>query len=119
MQPWGTSAVQAPLAMPKNATTGRRYSGGERAQSLGRDGPGTTVVFADHFMPAAERRRAQERDDDPRSVPFLKRFTVFNTDQCDGLPEDVATMAPSPPQALNPTHENRPAPIEGSGGNLE
>ena len=27
VQPWGTSAVQAPLAMPKNAATGRRYSG--------------------------------------------------------------------------------------------
>ena len=27
VQPWGTSAVQAPLAMPRNGTTGRRYSG--------------------------------------------------------------------------------------------
>lgn len=27
VQPWGTSAVQAPLALPRNATTGRRYSG--------------------------------------------------------------------------------------------
>ena len=27
VQPWGTSAVQAPLAMPRNASTGRRYSG--------------------------------------------------------------------------------------------
>jgi antirestriction protein ArdC len=27
VQPWGTSAVQAPLAMPKNAATQRRYSG--------------------------------------------------------------------------------------------
>jgi hypothetical protein len=27
VQPWGTSAVQAPLAMPKNAATERRYSG--------------------------------------------------------------------------------------------
>ena len=25
-QPWGTAAAKAPLAMPKNATTGRRYS---------------------------------------------------------------------------------------------
>jgi hypothetical protein len=27
VQPWGTAAAKAPLAMPKNATTQRRYSG--------------------------------------------------------------------------------------------
>jgi antirestriction protein ArdC len=27
VQPWGTAAAKAPLAMPKNATTGRQYSG--------------------------------------------------------------------------------------------
>lgn len=27
VQPWGTAAVQAPLAMPRNASTGRQYSG--------------------------------------------------------------------------------------------
>ena len=27
VQPWGTAAANAPLAMPKNATTQRRYSG--------------------------------------------------------------------------------------------
>ena len=27
VQPWGTSAVKAPLDMPKNAATRRRYSG--------------------------------------------------------------------------------------------
>ena len=27
VQPWGTAAAKAPLAMPKNASTGRRYSG--------------------------------------------------------------------------------------------
>jgi antirestriction protein ArdC len=26
VQPWGTSAARASLAMPKNAATGRRYS---------------------------------------------------------------------------------------------
>jgi N-terminal domain of anti-restriction factor ArdC len=76
VQPWGTSAVQAPLAMPKNAATERRYSGinvlilwgavfqhgfpGQswltfrQALSLGgnvRKGErGTTVVFADRFI---------------------------------------------------------------------
>jgi hypothetical protein len=27
VQPWGTAAAKAPLALPKNASTGRRYSG--------------------------------------------------------------------------------------------
>ena len=27
VQPWGTAAAQAPLAMPRNASTGRQYSG--------------------------------------------------------------------------------------------
>ena len=27
VQPWGSSAVAAPLAMPRNAATGRGYSG--------------------------------------------------------------------------------------------
>lgn len=26
VQPWGTAAAKAPLAMPKNAATGRNYS---------------------------------------------------------------------------------------------
>jgi antirestriction protein ArdC len=27
VQPWGTAAAKAPLAMPRNAATGRQYSG--------------------------------------------------------------------------------------------
>ena len=27
VQPWGTAAAQAPRAMPRNASTGRQYSG--------------------------------------------------------------------------------------------
>ena len=27
VQPWGTAAAKAPLAMPKNASTSRQYSG--------------------------------------------------------------------------------------------
>ena len=126
VQPWGTSAVQAPLAMPWNATTGRRYFGvnililwgavvqqgcsGQgwltfrQALSLGgnvRKGEcGTTVVFAHRFTPDAERDQARAQGDAPRAIPFLKRFTVFNTDQCDGLPDEVATLAPPPPEGM-------------------
>ena len=120
VQPWGTSGVQAPLAMPKNATTQRRYSGinvlilwgavvqhgfpGQSwltfRQALGMGGNvrkgerGTTVVFADRFIPDQERARAREQGDEPNAIPFLKRFTVFNAAQCDGLPDDLAVIPP-------------------------
>src|SRR6202043_3764884 len=106
VQPWGSSGVNAALGLPKNAATGRQYSGinililwgaviehGFPAQSwltfrqalaLGgnvRKGEhGTTVVYADRFVPDDEKRRAIETGDDARTIPFLKRFTVFNTD---------------------------------------
>src|SRR5437588_362517 len=113
VQPWGTAAAKAPLAMPKNASTARQYSGvnililwgavieygfaGQswltfrQALSLGghiRKGErGTTVVYADRFVPKDEKRRAAEVDEEAQAIPFLKRFTVFNTDQCDDLPD--------------------------------
>lgn len=122
VQPWGTEAAKAPLSMPRNAASARPYSGinvlilwgaviergfaGQswltfrQALALGghvRKGErGTTVVYADRFVPAGERRRARETGEVAQAVPFLKRFTVFNTDQCDGLSADVATTAPMP-----------------------
>ena len=61
---------------------------------------GTTVVYADRFTPEDERQRAEEAGETPSVIAFLKRFTVFNIDQCDGLPETVATAAPPPPPGL-------------------
>jgi antirestriction protein ArdC len=40
-------------------------------------------------VPAEEKRRARETGEEAQAIPFLKRFTVFNTDQCDGLPADM------------------------------
>ena len=60
---------------------------------------GTTVVFADRFIPYRERTRADETGDEPEAIPFLKRFTIFNTDQCEGLPADIA-----PPPAPSDKH---------------
>lgn len=124
VQPWDSSAAKAPLSMPQNASTGRDYSGinvlilwgavveqGYAAQrwltfrqalSLGgnvRQGEhGTTVVYADRFVPGEKRNRAKETDDDAKSVPFLKRFTVFNIEQCEGLPDPVP-VSPVPTDA--------------------
>ena len=102
VQPWGTAAAKASLAMPKNASTDRTYSGinvlllwgstieqgftGQtwltfrQALSLGghvRKGErGTTVVYADRFVPKDAKRRAAETGDEAQAIPFLKRFTV-------------------------------------------
>jgi len=126
VQPWGTAAAKAPLAMPKNAATSRQYSGvnvlilwgavieqgltGQswltfrQALSLGghvRKGErGTTVVYADRFIPDDEKKRAAESGEEAQAIPFLKRFTVFNTDQCEGLPDEIATVAPPPPPGM-------------------
>ena len=88
VQPWGTAAAKAPLAVPKNAVTGRSYSGinvlilsgaviehgfpGQswltfrQALSLGgavRKGErGVTVVYADRFTTDDEKKRARYGD---------------------------------------------------------
>ena len=132
VQPWATNAAKAPLAIPKNASTDRQYSGinililwgaaiergftGQswltfrQALSLGgrvRKGErGTTVVYADRFVPKDEKRRAREDGEEAQAIPFLKRFTVFNTDQCEKLPANIATAAPPPqPGMIEPTVE--------------
>jgi len=126
VQPWGTAAAKGPLALPKSAASGRQYSGinilvlwgaatehgftsqswltFRQALSLGghvRKGErGTTVVYADRFVPACEERRAHETGEEAQAIPFLKQFTVFNCDQCGGLPPEIATTAPPPPPSL-------------------
>jgi antirestriction protein ArdC len=142
VQPWGSTGVSASLAMPKNAATERGYSGinililwgavvqhGFPSQSwltfrqaLGLGGNvrkgerGTTVVYADRFIPDDERRRARETGDDAVAIPFLKRFTVFNVAQCEGLPDDLIVVPPPVPEGLIiPEVE---ALIRGSGADL-
>jgi antirestriction protein ArdC len=124
VQPWLGSAagVATPLGLPKNAATGRPYSGinililwlactergftGQnwltfrQALKLGahvhKGERGTTVVYADRFISYRERTRAAETGDEPDAIPFLKRFTVFNADQCEDLPAGIAP----PPEPL-------------------
>ncbi len=126
VQPWGTPATTAPLGLPRNAVTGRSYSGinililwgavvargfsGQnwltfrQARTLGgtvRKGEhGTSVVYADRFVPERERRRVREEGGEAQAIPFLKRFTVFNGDQCDGLPDGIAVAPPPIPEGL-------------------
>lgn len=129
VQPWSAEHLSAPLGLPKNTATGHAYSGinililwdaavehirstqrwltFRQAQALGgsvRKGEkGVTVCYADRFTPKAEIERAAEAGEDPQQVAFLKRYTIFNVDQCDGLPQELtARPAPLPEREIIP-----------------
>lgn len=135
VQPWGAPSGQGTAAtpgLPRNAVTGRHYSGvnvlilwgalfehGHASQGWltfrqARDAGGcvrkgergVTVVYADRFTPEAEKTRARESGEDARSVPFLKRFTVFNLAQCEGLRPGLAPdPKPLPEREIVPVAE--------------
>jgi antirestriction protein ArdC len=132
VQPWDAAACGTAIGLPRNAVTARPYSGvnililwGEmfaraypsqswltfrQAHAAGgsvRKGEtGVTVVYADRFTPEAERERTRETGEDARSIPFLKRFTLFNVAQCDGLREGLAgDHVPLPAREMVPDAE--------------
>tara|TARA_R110002124_G_scaffold267777_2_gene435123 strand:+ start:126 stop:1007 length:882 start_codon:yes stop_codon:yes gene_type:complete len=122
VQPWGKAGTASPLDLPNNAATGRRYSGinvlilwgavieggyatqswltFRQAKALGatvRKGErGTTVVYASRFIPGQDSRRHAAAAETSRGIPFLKRFTVFNAEQCEGMPEGTGVPTSSP-----------------------
>jgi antirestriction protein ArdC len=115
VQPWTSTRQLCPLGLPVNGLTRRSYSGinilllwsalEERGfaspywvtfkQCIAMGGSvrkgehGTHVYFADKFVPQKEKARAVETGDEPNSIAFLKRYTVFNAEQCDGLPKGL------------------------------
>ena len=123
VQPW--DAARCPVTMPHNGLTGRIYSGinvlilwaagigggyssqrwltYKQAEKAGgnvkRGEKGTVICYADRFTPKDEAQKARSEDRDARTVAFLKRFTVFNLDQCEGLPIE-AGVAPSVPDPV-------------------
>ncbi|MBS0471319.1 MAG: DUF1738 domain-containing protein [Proteobacteria bacterium] len=130
VRPWTASGVS--LGLPRSAATRRFYSGinvlilwdavirrgfasqewltFRQALDLGghvRKGErGTAICYADRFIPKKEQERAREAGDAPNAIPFLKRFIVFNVEQCDGLPAHiVAKSEPVPPSELSPDAE--------------
>jgi antirestriction protein ArdC len=88
---------------------------------------GTQVVFANRFTPkdAAGRNGGSRADNGGRAngdsraggrdalaggeaakaIPFLKRFTVFNVEQIDGLPDDLTHIEVLPPHEIMPAAE--------------
>lgn len=142
VQPWGTSEVKAPLCLPRNALTGRSYSGinililwhavvrggygaqswltFRQAQQLGgtvRKGErGVTACHADSYVPKSEAERADLEGVEPEKVAFLKRFTLFNIEQCDGLPAELfASGEPASETMINGRAE---ALIEATGADF-
>jgi antirestriction protein ArdC len=131
VQPWGKGGGTGP-GLPRNALTARSYSGvnvlilwgavieqGWPSQSwltfrqaleaggcVRKGERGETVVYADRFTPEAEKERARTSGEDAKAVPFLKRFTVFNVAQCEGLrPGLAADPAPLPEREIVPVAE--------------
>lgn len=127
VRPWGSGKGASAISLPRNAATGRAYSGinililwgslfdagypsqqwltFRQAITLGgtvRKGEhGVGICYADRFVP--KEHRGKERGGasstseagDPHTVAFLRRYTVFNVAQCDGLPDRCYDI-PSP-----------------------
>jgi len=132
VQPWTGGSQLCPFGLPTNGLTRRSYSGinilllwaalEERGfaspywvtfkqciamgGSVRKGKKGTHVYFADKFVPEKEKARAEQDGDEPSSVSFLKRYTVFNSDQCEGLPKGlIAPPVVRPERELVPEAE--------------
>jgi antirestriction protein ArdC len=126
VQPWGKTGTASALDLPSNASTGRRYSGinvlilwgavieggfstqnwltFRQAKALAgnvrKGARGTTVVFAGRFTPGEQDRPGPRMDEKSGGIPFLRRFSVFNIEQCEGLPDDLVATVPAPAMDL-------------------
>ncbi|MGE4302724.1 MAG: ArdC family protein [Novosphingobium sp.] len=125
VQPWGSA--KAGIGIPYNAVSDRRYSGinvltlwdaivsrgfashafltFRQALALGghvrRGERGIGVIYSRRFIPKEERRRADVEGRKPSGgIPFLKCFTVFSVEQCDGLPAHICEPPPPIPEGL-------------------
>lgn len=130
VQPWGNPNGAAATGLPANADSKNSYSGinilllwgavfehgfqlqswltYKQAQKLGgnvRKGEkSTTIVYADSFVTKDERQTAKQEQRDPQRIPFLKRYRVFNIEQCEDLPEDLYADAPELPECEKIPH---------------
>ena len=140
VQPWKAGAASRHnVSLPHNAVTGRAYSGVnvlllwcegaakgytshgwltyKQAEAAGghvcKGERGTLVVYADRFIPKGEAAKAAEENRTARPIHFLKGFTVFNRDQCEGLPEAAGSDNAKRGRATrkrccNPPQQRRP-----------
>ena len=140
VKPWDDG--RAPLGLPRNGQSGRCYSGinvlilwhtlferrfrsqrwvtYRQAVAMGgnvRKGEhGTTVCYADKFIPKRNEGQPDRNAEEPRPIAFLKRFTVFNLDQCEGLePEEAGQSVTNNEAVIIPRAQML---IEASGADL-
>jgi len=109
VKPWAATPGQN---TPQNAVTNRPYSGTNVvllwlargrgwstprfltfAQALEAGGNvrkgehGSKVVYFKQL--SVKDKRPDAGDDDTRTIPLMREYTVFNVDQCDGLPDSI------------------------------
>src|SRR4029079_2421568 len=118
VKPWSATPGQN---VPQNAVTNRPYSGCnvillwlardrgwatprfltfKQAQDAGghvRKGAHGTKVY---FVKQPQVKDGEGEDPDTRLVPMLREYTVFNVDQCEGLPDSIRTGKPV--RGINP-----------------
>jgi antirestriction protein ArdC len=132
VQPWTSSKQLCTLGLPVNGLTRRSYSGinilllWSAIEEKGFASPywltfkqciamggsvrkgehGKHVYFADKFVPQKEQQRAKDEGTDPSAIHFLKRYTVFNAEQCEGLPVGLfGIVEPRSPREIVPEAE--------------
>ena len=112
VKPWSATPGQN---VPQNAVTNRPYSGCnvillwlarnrgwatprfltfKQAQEAGghvRKGEHGTKVY---FVKQLQVKDRDGEDADARLIPMMREYTVFNIDQCDGLPESITHGKP-------------------------
>lgn len=112
--------------------TAQRWLTFKQAEALGghvRKGErGVTVCYADRFTPKGEQGSvggagvdegaSSGAGDEARKVAFLKRFTVFNVAQCDGLPEHLYEAEDREQRSDLVTIPEAEALISASGANI-
>src|ERR1039458_7658831 len=129
IKPWSATAG---MNTPCNAATNRPYSGSNvvllwMAQTAGYRTPrfltfkqaldlggnvrkgehGTKVYFVKQLQ-VADRNGEEGKT---RIVPMMREYTVFNVDQCEGLPDRVLTLGEVKVRNTDHTSVNRPSEI--------
>lgn len=123
-KPWSERVTAHGSVMPRNAVTGRAYSGvnimllwgtaevegwgprwltfkqaKEAGGTVRKGESGCAVIFVKRLIVK------DEKNPDPKAkktIGFLRAYTVFNVAQCDGLPDHVTGVAPREHKAVNP-----------------
>jgi antirestriction protein ArdC len=68
--------------------------------SVRRGERGTAVVYSHRVGEKGRQTSPQIENESRGGFSFLKQFTVFSVDQCDGLPEALTVPAPPIPEGL-------------------